>query len=234
MLIYPDFSLIRADEPARVTRLSGDSLVFLQTALFEISSRWKWRQSVLTDELLTDAQWDELDAALAKAAGELMTSALIGQMAVYLTENPPYGVLPCDGTTYLREDYPELYALLDAAFVIDADHFFLPDMSGRTIVGVGSLSGDTYALGVEGGEARHVLSVTEMPSHGHTDTGHIHSTGNSLTGLALAPGEEPVLLPNPLPGATGSASANITNTGGDGAHENRMPFLPLKLGVYAW
>lgn len=234
MYVLPDFQFIIGNERPSAARLSPTSRVFLQTALDNLMMRYIWVQSAETQEPITDAQWDDLDASLSKAAKELMENALIGQVTFYICNPAPDGVLPCDGSTYLRVDYPELYAALDTAFIIDADTFVLPDLRGRFVVSVGTLGSNTYNLGDIGGEASHTLTIDEMPSHAHTDTGHSHTTGNSLPGLALAPGEEPVLVPNPLPAFTGSASANIQNTGGGGAHENRPPFLALNVGVYAW
>jgi microcystin-dependent protein len=72
-----------------------------------------------------------------------------------------------------------------------------------------------------------------MPSHTHLDLGHTHLTGNSLPGLALAPGEEPVLVPNPIPGVTGTGNAAIQNTGGGGAHNNVQPTIALYAYILA-
>lgn len=38
---------------------------------------------------------------------------------------------------------------------------------GRTLIGVGSLSGDTYTAGATGGLARVTLSIDQLPSHNH-------------------------------------------------------------------
>lgn len=39
-------------------------------------------------------------------------------------------------------------------------------------------AGDTYAVGSEGGEAQHTLTVEEMPSHTHTQESHTHGKGS--------------------------------------------------------
>jgi len=50
------------------------------------------------------------------------------------------------------------------------------DLRDRFIVGAGS----TYAAGATGGEATHVLTTSEMPSHAHSvsDPGHAHSVSD--------------------------------------------------------
>jgi len=87
-------------------------------------------------------------------------------------------MLPCDGSTHLRVDYPALYLALDAAFIVDADHFITPDLRGRVIVASGNGPGlSPYAVGATGGEEKHALSQIEGPSHSHelTDPGHTHT-----------------------------------------------------------
>ena len=154
---------------------------------------------------------------------------MIGQIIPYCTADPPDNCLICDGSVYERTAYPDLYAILSSAFIIDADHFSVPDLRGKTIIGVAT----AYAMGSTGGEAEHQLTGDEMPAHSHTDTGHQHTTGNSLSSLAVMPGEGPVLVPNPIPALTGSASANITNTGGSEAHNNMQPYVALMYAVVA-
>lgn len=91
---------------------------------------------------------------------------------------------------------------------------------GRTIVGVGTYAANAdddgsnasfnYTLGLTGGRRDHVLSVAEMPSHNHTYT-------------------PPTAIPRGT-GSTGAAvggTAGTSNTGGDGAHENRPPYVAL-------
>jgi len=127
---------------------------------------------------------------------------------------PPYSLL-CDGSTYARVDYPDLYAVLDTAFIIDADTFSVPDLRGRVILGTGTGGGlSSYATGDTGGEESHTLSTGELPSHSHTE-------GNATaTAITIGPGAP---APSAIP------SIGITgNTGGGGAHENRQPYLALQ------
>ena len=137
----------------------------------------------------------------------------IGVIIPYAGSTPPdETLLPCDGRSLLRADYAELFGVIGTTYgAADATHFNIPDLMGRTVIGSGSGSGLTpRSNGDSGGEETHLLTSGEMPAHSHSDVGHAHTTGNSFTGLALAPGEEPVLIPNPIPAWTGSASANLS------------------------
>jgi microcystin-dependent protein len=126
---------------------------------------------------------------------------------------PDYA-LACDGSIYNRVDYPELYSVLDSAFIIDADSFHVPDLQGRVPIGAGSGGGlSSYAIGDTGGEESHTLVSGEMPSHVHTEITASPSVGAAITGVPV---------PSAIPGVGFTGSA-----GGDGAHENRQPYLAL-------
>lgn len=159
----------------------------------------------------------------------------LGVVVPYMTASPPPFTIPCDGSTYDRIDYPNLYAILDPFFIIDADTFKTPYLPGRTIIGAGvAQSSNIYSVGEELGEEFHALSSDENATHSHADIGHSHLyQPPGITGLALAPGELPVALPNIIPALTGSASANIQNSGSSTPHENRQPSIALNFAVYA-
>jgi microcystin-dependent protein len=120
----------------------------------------------------------------------------------------------------------------------------LPDWRARVLTGLddmgASAAGIILAANVtsgggdgpttpaaSGGEANHTLLVAEMPSHTHTDSGHIHSFQmNPLVGGASGsfPGQGSVST-TPSSENTASASAAIQNTGGGGAHNNMPAFV---------
>jgi microcystin-dependent protein len=185
------------------------------------------------------ANWEQFGAATPEQSAALMwtmfleylesDACMIGAVLPYATETPPSGCLPCDGSTFNRADYPDLYSRLEAVYIVDADTFTTPNLNNRFVVG----AGDEYATGDVGGEAAHVLTEAELAEHTHTDSGHQHTTHAHLTGLAVAPGEVPFNIPNPVPELSGSASANITATGSSEAHENRPPFHALPYCIVA-
>lgn len=108
--------------------------------------------------------------------------------------------------------------------------FALPDLRGRVAFGLDNLGGATAANnlpvngtyikgtspGSVGGEHQHVLTVNEMPAHGHT----------YVTGGNLAPGVN-------VRGASGdgtSLGAPSTNATGGGAPHNTLP--PMVMSNY--
>ena len=81
----------------------------------------------------------------------------------------------CDGSSVLRDDYPDLFAVIGTTFGSeDATHFTLPDMRGRAVMGadtsatIGTYQTDTFAS--------HNHSVTQgAHTHTITDNGHTHT-----------------------------------------------------------
>lgn len=147
----------------------------------------------------------------------------------------PQDCLWCDGAQYRQADYPDLCALIGGIYGgADAGYFRVPDLRGRVLVGVGAGAGlSNRNLADTFGEEQHALSTGEMPAHNHPDTGHYHTTGNSLTGVALTPGELPVLVPNPIPALTGSGTAAVTSAGGGDSHNNLQPSIALNFVIVA-
>jgi len=232
------FQSIAADTSETTVRLSADSLtLFLFTAGLTTIDRWAG-----TDGEPDETETDAIDTMLATAYAELMTEVIvsvpIGVIFPFMTENPPAGSLECDGTEYLRVDYPALYAALDAAFITDADHFVTPDLRGRAPIGVGTGSGlSAYAQGDTGGEETHTLTEAELAVHDHTvtDHGHLHSNINAAVFLANARGNLSSGIAIQGTRNTELATADITvdNAGSGTAHENRQPYLALRFAVCA-
>lgn len=143
-----------------------------------------------------------------------------GTIVLNLTQTWPANWLACDGATYLRTDWPELYAVLHSSFIIDADHFFVPNLRGRIPVVAGSGTGLTSrVIGAQGGEESHVLSVSEMPAHHHSyfspDYQPLRAGGGSQNGT------------------WGGVTADTGSTGSGNAHENMPPFYVVQFSIIA-
>lgn len=113
-----------------------------------------------------------------------------GVIAAFAGSSAPSGWLMCDGREYDRQTYPELARVFGNAF-----RFRVPDLRGRTVLGVNA----AHKLGELGGAERHALTVDEMPRHSHQIGGAssywpsgaaIYQTnfsgGSAWTGIAAA------------------------------------------------
>jgi microcystin-dependent protein len=156
--------------------------------------------------------------------------------AVALPTGAPW--LACDGSSYLRVDYPALFAAIGITYgAADSTHFNVPDLRGETAImldgGRGKIT-DSWAntLGGEGGAATHTLVTSETPSHSHVDTGHTHTESVAFPAVGAAIVGVPIPSAVPAGGLTGVSSASLTNTGGNGDHNNIQPTIALNAYIY--
>jgi len=161
---------------------------------------------------------------------------MIGEVVTFAgPTNPNVNWLPCDGASVLRTDYPDLFTVIGTTYgSVDGTHFNVPDLRGRVIPGVGSGPGlSTYALGQVGGEETHVLTVGELASHNHSDTGHSHTESAASPSVGAAITGVPVPSAVPVPAITGTGFASITSTGSDNPHNNVQPYIALNYFIVA-
>jgi microcystin-dependent protein len=161
---------------------------------------------------------------------------VIGEIIPYAgNTSPNANWLLCDGGPLLRNSYPDLFAVIGTNYgASDSSHFNLPDLRSRVALGIGTGPGlSTYALGDAGGQEAHTLTAAEMPSHSHTDAGHVHGESVAAPFTALAPPAGVFIQAIPAAGITGVGNANIQNSGGGGAHENRQPYLAINYLIVA-
>jgi len=161
---------------------------------------------------------------------------MIGELIFYAGPTSPDAKwLLCDGASLLRADYSDLFTVIGTTYgAVDSMHFNLPDFRSRIPLMAGTGSGlSTYALGDAVGEETHTLVTSEVPSHTHTDAGHTHVEGNATPSVGAAITGVPVPSAIPSIGVTGSGSAALTSSGGDGAHNNIQPILACNVLIVA-
>lgn len=157
---------------------------------------------------------------------------VIGEIIAYAgAVSPNANWLPCDGRPLAIATYPDLYAVLGDTYGTPVrGNFFLPDLRGRAGV---QADATNHVLGSKYGSADTTLTVENLPEHSHPDSGHQHTTGNSIAAVALTPGELPVLSPNPVPALTGSASANNAPAGSGTAFSTVGPRIAINYLIVA-
>lgn len=109
----------------------------------------------------------------------LLVVSPIGQIAAFGGVVAPTGWLMCNGASYLRADYQDLFDVIGTAYgAADGTHFNVPDLRQRVPMGLSPTApGDV--LGGSGGSKDLIV-----PGHTHTTTGlgaHTHTTGAAGT-----------------------------------------------------
>jgi len=203
---------IASDTPTRTVTLSGISVTVLLSAL-DAAGRWfDWFEDGVQ---VSYDQYVRVLGYLAEARYQLMLSQ-VGEVKMTASASIPAGCLLCDGATYERADYPDLYSVLSTAFILDDETFFVPDLRDKFIMGTSGAN----PTGTTGGEANHTLTIGEIPSHSHT-------IPLTATTLALEPGEVTVTTPIPI------LTTDTGDTGSDGSHNNIPPFCTLAYYIVA-
>jgi microcystin-dependent protein len=208
-------------------------------ALLSLAEVENWEQE---DGTLTP---DETASLMATMFYEFLESdCMIGLIAPYVTTTPPKNCLPCDGSIYNRVDYLSLYAALDAAYIVDADTFQVPDLRDRFVLS----AGPTYAKNSTGGAAAVNLTADQNGQHDHTADDHNHTTQpHTHTEITATPTiaavlPPPDIIPSAVPGAgvTGlatvlvdAATVTINDSGAGDAHENMPPYVALTYCIIA-
>jgi microcystin-dependent protein len=158
-----------------------------------------------------------------------------GTILDFAGSTAPTGYLLCDGSSYSTTTYAALYAALGGSsspWGTGSGTFNVPDLRGRVTAGVGAVGTNTQpslSLAGTGGQQQVTLTIAQMPSHQHTDSGHTHFIIGAGANIGGSGARTPTI---PSLGSTGyetvtNAQAQITPTGGGGSHENMMPYAAV-------
>jgi microcystin-dependent protein len=197
---------------AHSVTVGSSAYSIILSALQPLQKRYNWQNN---GNDVSDAEWDIIEAWVAGAYDDLFTdvsggdSMPIGSIIMLATASVPSGYLLCDGSQYLRTAYPDLYAALDSAFIVDADNFTVPDLRDTFALG----SGISHNVGDTGGEVSHALTTDEMPAHSHT-IGRASNIGTSSVRVAGG-------------NATTLGLVSTSSVGAGDPHNNMPPYLAL-------
>lgn len=135
-----------------------------------------------------------------------------GAQIAYGATSAPAGFLSCNGAAVSRTTYARLFNVIGVRYGAGngSTTFNLPDKRGRVSVGYDSTQTEFNLVGKQGGEKTHILTIPEMPSHGH---GYLQSPWQ---GSRYSGNESPVV--------TGQTGGTTDSTGGGEAHNNLQPY----------
>jgi microcystin-dependent protein len=179
--------------------------------------------------------------ALAEAVEAALTAVVPpGTMLGTARATAPTGFLLCDGSAVSRTTFAALFAAISTTYGSGngSTTFNLPDLRGRTLVGVDGAANRLTALdtlGAAGGEQLHTLLASEMPSHTHP-AGSLFTSiavnesfqvfGNASGSSSFAEGFKAI----PNWGNVSNAIGGSTAAAGSGGSHNVMQ--PYQVGNY--
>ncbi len=125
--------------------------------LVELGFTDQWEKFGATDP----DECAELFVQIARDFRECVGVTPVGGLTPYTSQIVPPGFLLCDGSQYLRVDYPQLYDVLDAAFIVDPDNFIVPDLRRRQVIG----ANPAFPFASTGGQIERTINVANLPDH---------------------------------------------------------------------
>lgn len=147
----------------------------------------------------------------------------VGVIKMFSGSVPPLGWLLCDGAAISRTKYSKLFSVIGITYGSgDGETTFnLPNLKGKTVVGLDSSDTDFNTLGKTGGEKNHTLTVSEMPIHTHRQGFR----------YGVASGTAATMKSSEVNG--GGGFGNTESTGGGQAHNNLQPYIVLNYIIKA-
>lgn len=165
-----------------------------------------------------------------------MADPYLGEIRIFGFNYAPYQWAECNGATLPLRQNTALFSLIGIAYGGNGSTTFqLPNLAGRGFCGQGQGPGlSNYFVGETFGQAAVTLTVNEMAAHTHQLSAYEGGTGVKQAGPsasgALSASDVAAIYANGTPNQTMSP-ATVGFAGGNLAHENRQPGLPLMMAI---
>ena len=145
------------------------------------------------------------------------TNTPVGVITAYAGDTAPNGWLLCDGSAVSRTTYANLFSVLGTKCGAGdgSTTFNLPNIKGRSLVGVDPDDTDFNVVGATGGEKTHTLTKQELPK---IDIKTYFATTSGGDGSGLVFGTSTGNSNNKL-------SENVNY--GDQPHNNVQPYIVM-------
>lgn len=154
------------------------------------------------------------------SATVINTIAPTGAVFEFAGSAAPSGFLVCDGSAVSRSTFAALFSVIGVTYGPGdgSTTFNLPDIRGRSVIGVGAVGSNTQpsaALGATGGD------ITQLVNHSHT----VDATPGAGIAFNLPGSPEGTAVP-PGGGGHGVSFTPATDTAGTGTTA-RQPFIAM-------
>lgn len=95
---------------------------------------------------------------------------MIAEIKAFAGNYTPENFMSCNGQELQKTDYPLLFAVLGTTYGGDGTTTFkLPNLNGKTLVGIGQVPGSSnmLSIGVTGGAESVTINTANLPEHNH-------------------------------------------------------------------
>lgn len=179
---------------------------------------------VLAKKSNTDNDTEWVDQTGGTGGGD---SIPVGTIVEYSGNELPTGYLSCDGQEVSRSEYSSLFDVIGTTYGSGdgSTTFNLPNLKGKVAVGIDENDTDFDELAKSGGEKKHTLTITEMPSHTHSSNNAIVTGKAELQGLSGGAAWTD----------TGGVGRGLvtSSSGSNASHNNLQPYIVLKYIIKA-
>ncbi|QSX37416.1 phage tail protein [Shewanella sedimentimangrovi] len=169
-----------------------------------------------------------------------MSEPFIGQINMWATIFAPVDWSLCEGQLITTASQPALFSLLGSMYGGDGrTNFALPDLRGRTPLGIGNYPYPGYMLSYDQGQAGGLSQVTldtDQIAHNHEMWASSSTADIALPILSSSSFQFATPPVTPLYARNGGATsklndASISSTGGGQSHFNVQPSLSIRFAI---
>ena len=156
-----------------------------------------------------------------------MADPFLSEIRLFSFVFAPKGWALCNGQLLPINQNQALFSLLGTTFGGDGRvNFGLPDLRGRVPVHVGN----GMTLGQTGGEQAHTISISELPTHVHSQNA-LDTEAQLVVAAGNAPANVPELFYGEAVDPVFMAPQSVSSIGGSQAHQNMQPYLALNFSI---
>lgn len=206
------------DERLEVTDVTNDTLTVVRGVLDSVASEHLDQAKVFLN--VVSGHITELQSLVGQ-----ISYPLPGDIKWTCRQSADDGYLICNGDAVSRTTYAALFAVIGILFGSGdgTTTFNLPDFRGRFPIAKTGISEDEFeAMGTEGGEKAHGLTVDELAAHTHSYLAG--NVGVSQQMINYQPGVSQISV---VTGVTPGALSDTGSTGFSVPHNTLPPYLVI-------